>query len=101
MHNFHALWKAIFLSLWRKITPGGIIMEIQDHTIKYEDIQWGAIEGELVNSIPETETKIQQCEHTPEMMVPHDLIEYSKYQICISECIACGEEIEEIIPLDE
>ncbi len=101
--NLHTVSNSHQLS--EGIASGGInvkenISEL-DTQIKHKDLAWNVIEGELWKDIPNSKLTTYQCDHTPEMLIPHNLIEYPKYHICIHRCIVCGEEIEEILPLNE
>ncbi len=50
--------------------------------------------------IPE-DNIILECDHTPELLLPTDTSEHSDHIKVMYQCQACGEELEDIRPLDE
>ena len=72
--------------------------------LKEEEIQCDVLQGimlEYQQKIPEEDIFMDVCDHTPDLLLPIDLIIEDDCQKVIYQCQACGEELEDVRPLDE
>jgi len=72
--------------------------------LREEEIEHDALQDIMLEhqqKIPEEDIFIDVCDHSPELTLPIDLITESDCQKVIYQCEACGEQFEDIRPLDE
>lgn len=72
--------------------------------LKQEDMEQDHLQDIMLEhqqTIPEEDIFMDVCDHTPDMLLPTETIELPDHTQVIYQCQACGEELEDVRPLDE